>query len=348
MGYEAVASGKLDAFIFDRTLDDMFDRWVRQNNDQMPAIEADDDRKENFNFSDTFFEKKEDIMVRSEMKDSENRENETTACDYHQMNGKRIGTLTGSFFDQVILENLPDAVIFYFDTTTDLLTALKSQKIDAMIFNEATIKYMKSQGEQLKILDGILMEVENAAIFPNNEEGRTLETQYSEYLKKLWADGTITMLDEKWFSPDETQKTIIDYKNLPDTNGTLTLAVDPVMAPFCYIKDNLVTGYEVEIAADFCEEYGYQLNIQTMSFGSIIPAVVNGKADFASSAITITAERAESVLFSEPVYKDSWIFVVLSDSAAVMPDTQTDTSAEENSLPKNEDTSATCRKPEKR
>ena len=264
--------------------------------------------------------------------------------DYHQMNGKRIGTLTGSFFDQVILEKLPDAEIFYFDTTTDLLTALKSQKIDAMIFNEATIKYLKSHGEPLKILDGNVMEVDNAAIFPHNEKGRALETQYSEYLKKLWADGTITRLDEKWFSPDESQKTIIDYKNLPDTNGTLTLAVDPVMEPFCYIRDNLVTGYEIEIAAGFCEEYGYRLNIQTMSFASIIPAVVNGKADFASSSITITAERAESVLFSEPVYKDSYNFVVLSDSAAVVPDVQTDnaadTAAEGNSLPQNEDTSA--------
>ena len=48
-----------------------------------------------------------------------------------EMRDKRIGVLTGSCFDTVATEQFPDAQLLYFNSHADMLTALKSDKIDA-------------------------------------------------------------------------------------------------------------------------------------------------------------------------------------------------------------------------
>ena len=51
-----------------------------------------------------------------------------------------------------------------------------------------------------------------------------------------------------------------------------------------------------------------------MEFGGILSAVQSGKCDFAASCITITEERAESVLFSVPNYYGGIAVAVWQDS----------------------------------
>ena len=94
----------------------------------------------------------------------------------------------------------------------------------------------------------------------------------------------------------------MDYEALPDTNGTLRMATEALYEPFTYIRNNEIVGYDIDICVGFCEAYGYGLEIVDMSFDAVLPAVQSGKCDFGGSGITITAERAESVLFSEPNY----------------------------------------------
>ena len=229
------------------------------------------------------------------------------------MNGKRIGTLTGSIGGTAIKETLPDAEVFYFDAITDLLPALQNGKIDGMCYDDSVFKYMNIEVKQLDILDGYLVPSEYAPIFPKNEKGRELAAQYSEFVKKLWADGTIEEIDEIWFEEDEGLKTVLDYENLPDTNGTLRMAVDLSQVPFVMMVNNRIVGYDVDIAARLCEAYGYRLSIEPMNFAAIIPAVMSGKCDFAASNFTITPEREESVIFSEPVYRGGLVIAVLDN-----------------------------------
>ena len=246
-------------------------------------------------------------------------EGEITSIDQLNQPDVTIATVTGSLYDAIVRERFPNAQLALFDNLADILTAVKTGKVDAIAWDDSTVRYLISQGEPLSFMGDYLMEIENAAIFQKNEAGEALEKQYSEFLKELWADGTMAEIDAKWFASDDSLKTMIDYEALPDTNGTLTMAVDPTMAPFDYVKDNRVVGYEVELAARFCEANGYRLKVQTMSFGSLIPAVLSGKMDFASSCITITDERAESVRFSEPLYRGGGALAILSDGSAAAP-----------------------------
>lgn len=226
--------------------------------------------------------------------------------------GKKIGVMTGAVHDSLVEKRLPTAEIVYFTAGTDLPAALTAGKIDAFVQPESTAIFMRYENERLTWLDEHLLDAALGFAFPKTEEGRELNAQFSEFIRTLKADGRLDDLREKWFSKDESGKTIIDYTELPDTNGTLHLATTGSQIPFTYVRENMLVGYEIELAALFCEENGYRLATDQMTFDGIIASVQTGKCDFAASNLAVTEERKESVDFAESHYADSVVFVVLN------------------------------------
>ncbi len=241
---------------------------------------------------------------------------ETITLD--ELDGKRIGVLTGTISGQLVETRLPSAQVNYYTTQADSLTALKAEKIDAWCTDEPIIRFMRIENPELVILDEYLAESNLAAIFPKTEAGQALQNQYNEFLEKLWTNGTMAEIDGVWFGADEAKRTVMDYESLPATNGILRMAADLTQPPFTYMEDNRAEGYDIDVAARFCQEYGYRLEVVPMEFGGILPSVQSGKCDFASSCITITEERAESVLFSVPNYYGGIAVAVWQDSGAAM------------------------------
>ncbi len=240
------------------------------------------------------------------------------ADSFAQMSGKRIGVQVGTTSGEQVQANIPDAKLLYYNNQTDLLTALRAGKIDAWGSDETVPKFLMKENDDLMLLDGYLDTFDLAAMFPKTDMGQTLRDQYSAFVEGLWADGTMAALDDIWFGTDEEKRTVMDYENLPAPNGTLRMALDTSILPFAYVKDNRVVGYDVDLAARFCEAYGYGLKVMPMDFGGVIGALQSGKADLAACGITITEERKESVLFSSPTYHTGAVLTVLKkgDGAA--------------------------------
>jgi polar amino acid transport system substrate-binding protein len=81
------------------------------------------------------------------------------------------------------------------------------------------------------------------------------------------------------------------------------------------MRDGKVVGYDIELAAMFCEYSGYGLDIIDMNFDGILPAIQTSKCDFALAGISITPERAESVLFSKPNFSGGTVAMILKENA---------------------------------
>ncbi|MBQ7154475.1 MAG: ABC transporter permease subunit [Synergistaceae bacterium] len=224
--------------------------------------------------------------------------------------GKRIGVQTGTTNDKAAAKAIPDVRIDYFESFADILVALRLGKIDAACLALNAARFALLSNEDLVVLDKPLAELDAAPIFAKTEEGRKLCDKFNDFIKAQWDNGTFQRMDTVWFGKDESKRTVKDYSNLPATNGTLKMAVDTTLAPFAYVKDNRIVGYEVEMAVKFCEENGYGLEVVPMNFGALIPAVKSGKCDFASCTIAITQERAEQVLFGSPNAKTGNVIVV--------------------------------------
>lgn len=236
--------------------------------------------------------------------------------------GKRIAVQTGTITDQIIASFVPTAKPVYFDTQSDLVTALRTDKVDAICSDIPIARFMVSEYDNMAMLGDPLTHDECAPLFAKTEKGRKLCAQFTEFAKACWENGTIQKLESIWFGRDDSKRAVKDYTKLPAPNGNLKMAVDTSIVPFAYVKNNMIAGYDVDFAVRFCEAYGYGLEIVPMNFAGLIPAVMSGKCDAAISCITITPERAESVLFSEPNLKSGvGVFVRKSDTQPQAPHT---------------------------
>ncbi|WP_418973094.1 ABC transporter permease subunit [Allofournierella sp.] len=230
-----------------------------------------------------------------------------------ELNGKKLGVNTGSVFDQVILARLPDAQVNYFNNLPDETAALLAGKIDAVVTDQPMARYVVSQNEGLAILPEMFREDSYAFAFPLDHTG--LQAQVNEALAKLQADGVLAQADEKWFGGNEAAQVLPELE-LTGENGTLRFATTGSSAPFSFMKDGQVVGYDVELALRICAELGYKLEIATMDFGGIIPGLTSGKYDMAGACITVTEERKGSVLFSDPDYTGGIVAIVRAESGA--------------------------------
>lgn len=82
---------------------------------------------------------------------------------------------------------------------------------------------------------------------------------------------------------------------------TLRVAMELAYPPF-ETKDDAgnPSGVSITFMQDFADAYGYDLQIDNISFDGLIPSLQTGKADAVMSSITITPEREEEVDFTDP------------------------------------------------
>lgn len=65
-------------------------------------------------------------------------------------------------------------------------------------------------------------------------------------------------------------------------------------------KDNKPTGSEIETARQLAKDLGVELELVQVTGPQRIPALLSDRADLAISSLSITAERAKTVWFSNP------------------------------------------------
>ena len=219
--------------------------------------------------------------------------------DVEQLKEKRIGVVTGTIYDAIVKEEFPDAEYYYFNTNTDLCSALLSHKVDAIAQDENVLRESIKSNPEITMIGKPLIEIPIAFAFPKNEEGDQLLKQMNDFLMEERENGTLNELEEKWTKFDETTE-VLHYTKLPDTNGTLKLATDPCVTPYSMVINGRIVGYEIEIAALFCEKYGCRLEVVNTNFGGMVSGVQSGKTNFAVGDLGVTEERKQSVNFSEP------------------------------------------------
>lgn len=264
-------------------------------------------RKEAMDFSDSYAE----IPVCRIARKLENQETEESVSPIPELNGKPLGVLTGSILDGISTDLFPDSPQLFYSTLSDLVIALKTKKIDGFLYDLPTILYMENEDKEIKHYQEILVPDFYGWVFSKTEAGEKLRAQANEFLAKIAADGTKAEMEEFWFSP-ENEKALLEIES-SGPNGTLDLAVVAAVAPFAFIQDTEITGYEIDMVNRFCKEYGYGLEINDMDFAAVIPSVISGKNDFAACTISYTEERAKSVLFSDSDYTGGVIMVVRAE-----------------------------------
>jgi len=226
------------------------------------------------------------------------------------LSGKKVGVLAGSVFDKVLLDRVPDAEPVYFSNYTDQIAAIKAGKIVAFMQDEPMGRYMCNSMEGLSYLEEYFRAESYALALPMGST--ELQAEVNRVLAELKADGTWEEIDNRWFGTDEEAKQLPELE-FSGEKGTIRFATNSGSAPFAYLKNGEIVGYDIEMAMHICSRLGYKLEITDSDFGGILPGLSSGRYDLAGACITVTEERKQSVLFADPSYTGGIVAMVYEE-----------------------------------
>ena len=220
---------------------------------------------------------------------------------YTDYNGKKVGIVTGSNFEEPSFRLFPDSEYFYYNNITDLLEALQEEKIDCCLCDEPIIRMVNSENPKLSYIDKKVNYDDYAFGFTkNNERSDRIRKQFNEFLKEIRNNGTYKELYDIWLGEDESKK----FVDLSGFSGErLNVVLSATEPPFNYFKDNKLVGFTVNMLEKFCREYGYEPYFEDVDFSARVPGLVSNKYDICIGIFTVTEERAESINYSDPIYR---------------------------------------------
>lgn len=268
------------------------------------------EKDESIPFSDPLFEVDITAMVRDT---TQSAQSATTAAytSVDQLNGKNIGSATGTTYDDIVRRRLPDVTFSYYNTYSDMVAAMQSGKIAAFACDEPVLRTIMAENSQVTMIPEYLDTFEFGFTFPKSEKGSALCGQMSEFIREIRESGELSQMEDKWVNGHLDDADMPNAEDLGGENGILTLAINALNAPFDFMRGNEYAGYEVELVVRFCKRYGYGLAIKNMDFDAVLASVQTDKADFGAATISITEERKQSVLFSDPHFSGGTVLAVL-------------------------------------
>lgn len=98
----------------------------------------------------------------------------------------------------------------------------------------------------------------------------------------------------------------------------LKIGMDATYKPFEFRDEqNKIVGFDADLMAAIAEEIGMKLEMVDTAWDGIIPGLLNGKYDLIVSGMTITEERAKSVLFSDPYFDSGQGIAIVTNNTTI-------------------------------
>ena len=96
----------------------------------------------------------------------------------------------------------------------------------------------------------------------------------------------------------------------------LKVGSDTAFAPFEFQDEQSkdYVGFDMDLIKAIGKKMGMEVQVQSMGFDGLIPALEAGNIDATISAMTITDDRAKKVNFSKPYYRSGLSMVVKADN----------------------------------
>lgn len=226
---------------------------------------------------------------------------------------KTFAVPSGTTADKLVLGRFPNARIIYFNNVLDCALAVKDGKADAAAYDKPILKNIAAKMDGLTVLDELI--VDDSYGFAVKMDQTPLKKVMDEVLKEIKSDGTYDNMSKRWFptvgAPEPMPQIKLDGKN-----GVLRFGTAAVTEPMSFVDGNQqVVGYDIEYATYIARKMGKKLVVVNMDFSAMIPALISGKVDMIGAGLSITEERAKSVLFSESYYPSGIAAIVRSNGS---------------------------------
>lgn len=240
-------------------------------------------------------------FVTSSCNTSSSKQSQTEPItEVDQLEGAVFAIPTGTMLEELVNSRLPQATFAHYVTPLDAAIAVQIGKEMATAGDYPAMKTIVAQTEGLKLLPEMLTNDEyGMAVALGNY---SLKNSLDSLVQALRADGRYDDLCSRWF-PDKGFAAPMPVIDFGDATEVIRMGTSATSEPFAFYDDKReLVGFDIELASLLAQSLGKKLVVSNMDFGGLIPSLTAKKVDIIAACITISEERAKSVLFSEPYY----------------------------------------------
>ena len=233
-------------------------------------------------------------------------------ADETMLKSARVAAQEGTSDLTLLRERIKPRAVLPFLTQENVNAALVDRKADAAVMDAMQAELLvNSTGEQFKILEKPLTRDQYGLIF--NKKDTALAEAANAVIDRLKNEGEIQKSRTRHIHtlcehPDFGAKTTDDGVK------PFVLCLEASFAPFAFICNNNLVGVDVDLAQAIANELKRPLSIKIVPFKEVIPLVASGAVDMGASGISITPERSNLVLFSDP-YDSGMRRILTADDA---------------------------------
>jgi cystine transport system substrate-binding protein len=119
------------------------------------------------------------------------------------LGGKRIGVGDGTYYEQWLRANVPQAAVVTFTSNEEKFAALQKGQIDGVLVSRLTaFKVGLSSGETMIPVGHVLAEEQSGILLPLHQN--RLKAALNRALDAMRQNGALTRLSDFWFKADVT------------------------------------------------------------------------------------------------------------------------------------------------
>ena len=230
--------------------------------------------------------------------------------------GLRAGAVDGSIQYKYITQNVEDPAFYYFDSTTDEAMALSQGKIDFYFDMPQSFALLSEEYPELMAVPGLSVPIGSIGFcFAKTARGQELQQEMNEFLETIRESGELEEIRSYWFSAGDKENVTIPTEG---ENGTVRLVETAHTAPFGYIQNGGLAGYEPDLVARFCESYGYALSYVITNTEGALAEIQSGKSDIGASTFIATDERKEIMYFSDSTLELTYSVIMRRDALTAL------------------------------
>lgn len=255
----------------------------------------------------------------------------TTIAD---LKGMKIAAQAGTFHADALnqIENVQGSTYPEF---ADLLTALKSGAIDGYIAEEPTAFSVCQSDDTLTFLPfknnetGFTATASDVGIAIGLKKGSEPREQINAVLAEITPEQRSALMEQivTLSSGGEVTEFAVSAEEPENPTGTLRVGMECAYEPYNWTdisgasfgavpisgegKDGLyANGYDVQIAKYVAARLGMNLEIYSIEWDSLLPALESGAIDAIAAGMSPTAERAAQIDFTDTYYESNLVVII--------------------------------------
>jgi polar amino acid transport system substrate-binding protein len=234
--------------------------------------------------------------------------------DESNLKNARVAAQEGTSDLELLRERIQPRIVLPYLTQEEVNLALSDRRADAAVMDlmEAEL-LVKTTGDEFRINQKPLTKDQYGLVF--NKSNKALADAANPVIDRFKLSGRLQKSREKHLEALQTHPGL-GAVSTEEKVKPFVVCLEASFAPFVFIDNNRLVGVDVEMAKAIADELKRPLQIRLVPFAEILPLVMSGAADMGASGISITPERAESVLFSNS-YEDNVRRILVKEESQI-------------------------------